>query len=75
MQIQIDFQRVALNIRRQGVVLETASVKCGRHRGWLSSIARGDLTRIEFHDALALLDYHLQICGEAAHLKLLEHKS
>lgn len=55
-------------------MLETASVKCGRHRGWLSSIARGDLTKIEFHDGLALLDYHLQICGEAAHLKLLEQK-
>lgn len=71
--IHIDFQRVALNIRSQGIVLETASLKCGRHKKWLADIARGNLTRIEFHDALRLLDYHLQVCGQAAHQALLEH--
>lgn len=71
--IHVDFQRVALNLRQQGVVLETASVKCGRHKKWLADIARGNLTRIEFHDGLRLLDFHLQICGQAAHIKLLEH--
>jgi len=72
-EIRIDWQRVALNLRSHGMRLETASLKLGRSRGWLNQIARGDVgVRVEFHDGLRLLDYHLDVCGEAAHVALLE---
>lgn len=75
-EIRIDWQRVALNLRSHGMRLETASVKLGRSRGWLNQIARGDVgTRVEFHDGLRLLDYHLAVCGESAHVALLETRS
>ena len=35
-------------------------------------MAREEIGRgVEFHDGLRLLDYHLSVCGEAAHLALL----
>jgi hypothetical protein len=48
------------------------------HTGW-ASIATGSGNSpaprpgrsVEFHDGLRLLDYHLSVCGEAAHLALL----
>ena len=40
--------------------------------GWLGQMAREEIGRgVEFHDGLRLLDYHLSVCGEAAHLALL----
>lgn len=73
MTIRIDFQRVALNIRKQGISLEAASRKLGRHRSWLGHVSRGEVASVEFHDGLALLDYHLEVCGLETHQKLLEH--
>ena len=70
--IQIDWQRVALNLRQHGLRLETASMRLGKHRGWLNQIARAETGQaVEFHAGLRLLDYHLSVCGEAAHLALL----
>ena len=69
--IRIDWIRVALNIRAAGVPLERASKKCGRDHSWLGHVSRGEVTRIEFHDGLKLLDLHLQVCGEEAHKALL----
>lgn len=71
--IRIDWQRVALNIRRSGVSLAQVSQKCGRDHSWLGHIARGDVTRVEFHDGLRLLDFHFDTCGADAHRALLEH--
>lgn len=35
-------------------------------------MARDEIGRsVEFHDGLRLLDYHLSVCGEDAHLALL----
>ena len=70
--IRIDWQRVALNLRQHGVKLEAASHRLGKHRGWLGQLARAETGQsVEFHDGLRLLDYHLSVCGEAAHLALL----
>ena len=60
----IDWQRVALNIQRH-TSLQAASRKIGRHNGFLSQIARGEMTTEPgFTDALRLLDMHLDLCGK-----------
>ena len=70
--IRIDWQRVALNLRSHGIQLQAASRKLGKHAGWLGQMAREEIGHgVEFHDGLRLLDYHLSVCGEAAHLALL----
>lgn len=70
--IRIDWQRVALNLRSHGIQLQAASHRLGKHAGWLGQMARDEIGRsVEFHDGLRLLDYHLQVCGEAAHEALL----
>lgn len=70
--IRIDWQRVALNLRQHGIQLQAASRRLGKHAGWLGQMARDEIGRsVEFHDGLRLLDYHLQVCGEAAHEALL----
>ena len=70
--IRIDWQRVALNLRSHGIQLQAGSRKLGKHAGWLGQMARDEIGRsVEFHDGLRLLDYHLQVCGEAAHEALL----
>lgn len=73
--IRIDWQRVALNIRRAGLPLAKASERCQREPSWLGHVARGEVTRMEFHNGLDLLDLHLKTCGEAEHLKLMENAS
>jgi hypothetical protein len=73
--IRIDWQRVALNLRSHGIQLQAASRKLGKHPGWLGQMARDEIGRsVEFHDGLRLLDYHLSVCGEAAHLALLSEQ-
>lgn len=70
--IRIDWQRVALNLRSHGIQLEAASHRLGKHRGWLGQLARSETGQaVEFHAGLRLLDYHLSVCGEGAHLALL----
>jgi hypothetical protein len=70
--IRIDWQRVALNLRSHGIQLEAASRRLGKHRNWLGQLARAETGQsVEFHAGLRLLDYHLSVCGEAAHLALL----
>ena len=70
--LRIDWQRVALNLRQHGVQLEAASQRLGKHRGWLGQLARAETGQaVEFHAGLRLLDYHLSVCGEGAHLALL----
>ena len=70
--IRIDWQRVALNLRSHGIQLQAASRRLGKHAGWPGQMAREEIGRsVEFHDGLRLLDYHLSVCGEAAHLALL----
>ena len=70
--LRIDWQRVALNLRSHGIQLEAASRRLGKHRGWLGQLARAETGQsVEFHAGLRLLDYHLSVCGEAAHLALL----
>lgn len=70
--IRIDWQRVALNLRQHGVQLEAASHRLGKHRNWLGQLARAETGQaVEFHAGLRLLDYHLSVCGEDAHIALL----
>lgn len=67
----IDWQRVALNIQIH-MPLERASLKIGRHRSYLSHVARNEITsEPKFTDALRLLDMHLDLCGIEAHRKVL----
>lgn len=72
--IKIDFQRAALDIKRAGMALETASQRIGRHRSWLGHVVRGEVTRIEFHEGLALIALHKRLCSDEAHKNLLEKK-
>lgn len=73
--LRIDWQRVALNLRSHGIQLQAASRRLGKHAGWLGQMAREEIGRsVEFHDGLRLLDYHLSVCGEAAHLALLSRQ-
>ena len=54
----------------QDFVILFASVR--RDGKSLGQMAREEIGRgVEFHDGLRLLDYHLSVCGEAAHLALL----
>lgn len=69
--ISIDWQRVALNLRSAGLSLAKASARCNREHSWLGHIARGEVTKVEFHNGLDLLDLHLKTCGEAAHKQLI----
>ena len=70
--LRIDWQRVALNLRSHGIQLEAASRRLGKHQGWLGQLARAETGQaVEFHAGLRLLDYHLSVCGEDAHLALL----
>ncbi len=69
--IRIDWQRVALNLRSHDSQL-AASHRLGKHRGWLGQLARAETGQaVEFHAGLRLLDYHLSVCGEDAHIALL----
>lgn len=72
--IRIDWTQVTTNIRKAGISLASASRKCGREDSWLGHISRGDVTRVEFHDGLRLLDYHLKVCGDEEHVALLGKK-
>ena len=68
-EMKIDFQRVALNIRAE-MPLAKASRRIGRCQSFLQQIARGQTTKVEFHDGLALLDLHLELCGAEKHRKI-----
>lgn len=70
--VRVDWMRAALNIRRAGTPLETASKACKREKSWLGHVSRGEVTRIEYHDGLRLLEYHRKACGEKAHADLLK---
>jgi hypothetical protein len=68
--MNIDWQRVALNISRE-MPLVQASSKLGRHKMFLGSLARGQVKEPKFGDGVRLLDLHLDLCGPERHRKLL----
>ena len=68
--MKIDWQRIALNIRKSGMPLTHASIKLGRNKGWLGQIARGEIREPFFGDALRLLDVHLDLVGVERHRKV-----
>lgn len=69
--MKIDFQRVAMNIKRAGMPLAQAARRVGRKQSWLQEIARGDVRTVEFHDGLKLLDLHLDLVGPERHREIL----
>ena len=71
---KVDFQRMALDIKRAGLALETVSHRCGRHRSWMGHVVRGEVQGIEFHTALQLIKIHKQVCGGDAHNKIMGAK-
>lgn len=67
--INIDWKRLALNLRLE-MPLAQASRKIGRHDGYVAQLSRGTIEEPFFSDGLALLDLHLEKCGEAKHRAL-----
>lgn len=70
----VDWVRVTLEIRKAGLSLEKASVRCGRDRSWLGHVSRGEVTRIEYHEGNRLLKIHRSVCGDEVHAALLKGK-
>lgn len=60
----INWQMLAINIRSSGLSLAKASEKIGRHNGFVSQLARGDVQEPSFSDGMKLLDLHLDRCPE-----------
>lgn len=61
--MKIDWSRLALNIRSAGTPLAKASKTVGAHHGYVSQLARGEVTEPKFGQGIALLNLHTDICG------------
>lgn len=70
----IDWARATLEIRKAGLSLDKASVRCGRDKSWLGHVSRGEVTRIEYREGIRLLKLHKSVCGDEAHAALLKGK-
>ncbi len=58
----INWQLIVLKLRYHKP-LWTISRELGRSHGWLSQIARGEITEPKFSDGLAILDYAHDVLG------------
>ena len=60
----IDWQLLALQLRKHCGPLGTVAKKLGKHPQWLNEVARGEILEPKFTDGLKLLDFasdHLPI--------------
>ena len=55
--IRIDWQLLALKLRKHCGPLGVIAKKIGKHPQWLNEVARGDIREPKFTDGLLLLDY------------------
>lgn len=55
--IRIDWQMLALQLRKHVKPLTQISRELGRHKHWLNEVASGQIGEPRFSDAVALLDY------------------
>lgn len=67
--MNIDWQMLALNIQ-QKQSLAKASYKNRLNKGYLSQLARGEITEPRFSIGVKLLDYHFDVCGVDKHKRL-----
>ena len=62
--IKVNWERLALNIRAAGVPLVKASKQIGEHHGFVAQLARGEVLEPKFSQGMALLNLHVDVCGE-----------
>ncbi len=53
----INWPRLALMLRKHVGPLQTLSKRIGRHHGYLSQLARGEINEPGFSDGIRLLDF------------------
>ena len=58
-----NWQMCCLNIQNAGIPLIRASRMIGRNDGYLSHLARGEVTHVDLKVAIDLLDLHFDVCG------------
>lgn len=62
--IDVDFQRVLLNLRSAGVPVSEAAKRVGADWRTLGRVARGEVKSLRWEPALRLLDLHYDRCPE-----------
>lgn len=60
--MKIDWQRVVLNLRNEGLSGAAIARKIQRDESVIQRIARGESKRVGFEEGLALLDLHHDLC-------------
>lgn len=60
----IDWQKLVLNLRREGLSCAAVARKIGRNESAVQRIARGDAKTVAFEDGVRLLDLHLDLCPD-----------
>ena len=69
--MNIDWQRVVLNIRRAGLSCAQQDRRIGRRGGYTQRIANGEVKRVWFEEGVVLLDLHHDLCPERHHREAL----
>jgi hypothetical protein len=62
MKLKVDWQMLALNLRRHGS-LRQISTDLGMHKDYLSHIARKEIKEPKFSDGINMLNLHVDLCG------------
>lgn len=67
--LNVDWQRVVLNIRNAGLACAQQDKHLDRPEGYTARIAAGEVKRMWFEEGLVLLDLHLALCPEKHRLR------
>lgn len=67
--LNIDFQRVILNLKRAGLSYKSISEKCGVDAQQIGHYARGEAYMPRFDKAMLLLDLHYDKCPQRHNMK------
>ena len=61
--IQVDWTRLALDLRQARMPTAKASRAIGAHKLYVDQLARGEIQEPKFSQGMALLDLHVDVCG------------
>jgi hypothetical protein len=72
--MNIDWQKVTLNLRRHYKPLATVAKEVGSDERHLNRLARGEVMQPRFNTGVKLLDLHSDVCPERHNLKELGYE-
>jgi hypothetical protein len=59
-----DWQGIVLAIQHKGIPLQRASLRLGRHKGFMSQVARGEIVEPMFSDGVNILAMAYDVIGD-----------